>query len=436
MSKKKSSNKWQNTPKKKDDLSLFDDSLFEVGSAHFYKPSQSTLFDSDDFLGDLEGLASTLSQEDIQLNALLKKLDQIKAMLPEEDFEEFVTDLSDTLPPGDFEYFQLMAEPPSEERLAKLAKLVDKFPDNQSLLFTYLAEQEEIMELDYLDAIKRLEKLALRDWRAVSYALSEDPTGQGEESFFSIQFILNYYFLMGFYKKADSLCQLVVDHLPERAGLEFFALRCAAATVQFRLDELRKIPTFSDDERQVLLLNLTLAHLLDADIAAAKKAFDFLVKVNREVLPFFSDPMWLENFQNEPPGWEPEPDLSRDPLKMALAPLAGFLLSHYFACTQLTAFAETYPKQQSKTIPPTRLMPKEAKILAGALSSLWLVKEPHFKGIREDLARKIVDKGYRQIEDFKKITEEDLLKIPGIGKSTVKKLRDNGVVFKKKRAKK
>lgn len=53
------------------------------------------------------------------------------------------------------------------------------------------------------------------------------------------------------------------------------------------------------------------------------------------------------------------------------------------------------------------------------------------KGIQIDKGRNLCDVGILSQEDLEKHTEKEILAISGIGPATVKKLKENGVRFKK-----
>lgn len=55
------------------------------------------------------------------------------------------------------------------------------------------------------------------------------------------------------------------------------------------------------------------------------------------------------------------------------------------------------------------------------------------KGIRMDFVHIFVENGIRTSSDFKKWTEKEVLALKGIGPVTVKKLKENGIKFKKEK---
>ena len=59
------------------------------------------------------------------------------------------------------------------------------------------------------------------------------------------------------------------------------------------------------------------------------------------------------------------------------------------------------------------------------------VAEPEMNDIRMDYARIFVNNGICTSADFKDWTEKEVLALKGIGPATVKKLKENGVKFKK-----
>lgn len=58
-----------------------------------------------------------------------------------------------------------------------------------------------------------------------------------------------------------------------------------------------------------------------------------------------------------------------------------------------------------------------------------------FKGIKFDKVRILINRGLKTKEDFAKKTEKQVLAIPQIGPVTVKQLKENGIVFRKKKGK-
>ena len=61
------------------------------------------------------------------------------------------------------------------------------------------------------------------------------------------------------------------------------------------------------------------------------------------------------------------------------------------------------------------------------------MNEETMKGIRMDLVHIFVENGIRRSSDFKKWTEKEVLALKGIGPVTVKKLKENGIKFKKEK---
>lgn len=397
-----------------------------------YQPQNLSLFEDDSVFSTLGEQQEVFLEQQPDKGSLFNLLEEAQTLMPETDYQRMLADVTDHLSPGEFELYQLMAEPPSQQRLQKLRQLLTAYPDNQLILFQYLVEQDGMMGLDYLELMHRLEKLALRDWQAIHYQGKNEPTGRGETCLDSFDLLLSYYFLMGFYKKADKLCQFVLDHLREEPEFSLVRFDYARLTIGFRLDDLTNRPVKSKGERIVRLLHLTIAYLLDAEIDMAKSTFDQLVALTPAAVPYFSYPKWETDVPGSF-GLFPE---EIEFIGEALMPLSGFLLSQSFACGQLTAFAQEWQSKQGipAGLPP--FLKTNHQSIQKALNSLLVAQEPHFKGIGHHLVIKLTAKGYCYPEDFKKVTETELLKIPGIGKGTVKKLRDNGVTFKQPRQRK
>lgn len=57
--------------------------------------------------------------------------------------------------------------------------------------------------------------------------------------------------------------------------------------------------------------------------------------------------------------------------------------------------------------------------------------EPEMEGIRMDYICIFMESGIQTAKDFAKKTEKDILALKGIGSATVKRLKENGIVFKK-----
>lgn len=55
---------------------------------------------------------------------------------------------------------------------------------------------------------------------------------------------------------------------------------------------------------------------------------------------------------------------------------------------------------------------------------------PEMVGIRPKLIETFYNEGIKSVDDFKNVTEKDILNFKGIGTATVNRLKQNGVVFK------
>ena len=115
---------------------------------------------------------------------------------------------------------------------------------------------------------------------------------------------------------------------------------------------------------------------------------------------------------NEVSAYRPNSALS---LQIALHPLQAFLLTKPFVIHQMLALAEEY--QDSLPDSPRK--------------RLEFFNSPCMKGIQIDKGRYLCDAGIMSQEDLEKHTEKEILAISGIGPATVKKLKENGVRFKK-----
>lgn len=59
-----------------------------------------------------------------------------------------------------------------------------------------------------------------------------------------------------------------------------------------------------------------------------------------------------------------------------------------------------------------------------------LQKSEIFKDISDTVVLRLFEKKLMTLEDFKNVTEKEVLTLDGIGPVTIKKLKDNGIKFK------
>lgn len=313
--------------------------------------------------------------------------------------------------------YQAMEEEDEEIQLRLLTNLLAEYPDHFEARFQSLILRSTEFSADYLKELQDFYQVALEEWKKADY-----------ESWYSLEarspltvitFVTETYLQEGLIGLAGQVVDFVRSKIAadDRFPPGFIYLMMGVYNSLYqeeKIEDFYEEQLSQDWQDDGVLVHLIIAKLLNGDIEAARALFADLVAINNEVLYAFDSPYWVHllDMASEVSVYRPNSALS---LQIALHPLQSFLITKPFVIHQMLAIAEDY--QDSLPDSPRK--------------RLEFFNSPCMKGIQIDKSRYLCDAGILSQEDLEKYTEKEILAISGIGPATVKKLKENGVRFKK-----
>ena len=313
--------------------------------------------------------------------------------------------------------YQAMEEEDEEIQLRLLTNLLAEYPDHFEARFQSLILRSTEFSADYFKELQDFYQVALAKWKKADY-----------ESWYSLEarspltvitFVTETYLQEGLIGLAGQVVDFVRSKIAadDRFPPGFIYLMMGVYNSLYqeeKIEDFYEEQLSQDWQDDGVLVHLIIAKLLNGDIEAARALFADLVAINNEVLYAFDSPYWVHllDMANEVSVYRPNSALS---LQIALHPLQTFLETKSFVIHQMLALAEDY--QDSLPDSPRK--------------RLEFLNSPCMKGIQIDKSRYLCDAGILSQEDLEKHTEKEILAISGIGPVTVKKLKENGVRFKK-----
>ena len=333
-------------------------------------------------------------------------LEQLASIL---EFGDIEMDEADEL------FYQAMEEEDEEVQLRLLTDLLADYPNHFEARFQSLLLRSTEFSADYLKELQDFYQVALAKWKKADY-----------ESWYSLEarspltvitFVTETYLQEGLVGLAGQVVDFVRSKIDEAFPPGFIHLMMSVYNALYQEEEIEDFyeeQLSQDWQDDGVLVHLIIAKLLNGDIEVARALFADLAAINGEVLHVFDSSYWVHllDMANEVSAYRPNSALS---LQIALHPLQAFLLTKPFVIHQMLALAEEY--QDSLPDSPRK--------------RLEFFNSPCMKGIQIDKGRYLCDAGIMSQEDLEKHTEKEILAISGIGPATVKKLKENGVRFKK-----
>ena len=314
-------------------------------------------------------------------------------------------------------FYQAMEEEGEEIQLRLLTNLLAEYPDHFEARFQSLILRSTEFSADYLKELQDFYQVALAKWKKADY-----------ESWYSLEarsplmvitFVIENYLQEGLVGLAGQVVDFVRSKIAadDRFPPGFIYLMMGVYNSLYqeeKIEDFYEEQLAQDWQDDGVLVHLIIAKLLNGDIEAARALFVDLAAINNEILHVFDSPYWVHllDMANEVSVYRPNSALS---LQIALHPLQTFLETKNFVIHQMLALAEDY--QDSLPDSPRK--------------RLEFFNSPCMKGIQIDKGRYLCDAGIMSKEALEKHTEKEILAISGIGPATVKKLKENGVRFKK-----
>lgn len=312
-------------------------------------------------------------------------------------------------------FHQAMHTPDNHKRAKLLKEVLTLEPDHFSAKYHLLRTRQQLGSPEYLDAVLQFYEEVKQGWEAVNF-LDWDYF-PARPYLRALSYIIEYLYQETFLALAAEVASFVLVKKVKRPAPDFLPLTLAIYNElgRFHLVEaiyysyLPLLPKQKDS----LIFHMIVAKLLQGQVKEASSLFTELLAVNKQALDFFSD-NWLEQL-----AVAHDLDVYRPFTRQSIA-LAAYHLAHFFhhnvtLCNLLGNLALEHGG-----------LPRDSSFLdfySGFRQSL-------FDGIRLDIYQILHQQNLRTLEDFKQVTEKDLLAIKGIGQGTIKKLKDNGVRFK------
>lgn len=375
---------------------------------------------------------------DDQKTAIFQELERTGV---EPDYRQINQQLADGTFPfsEDYALFRKAMHTPNARTRKKLLKEVLSInPDFFAARFHLLLIDEEPFERSYFEKVYAFYQQTMDLWKAEDYAdwnyFETRPIHQG------LMYCLEYFINERFYGLALEIVDAYRTHGLRRFPPNFLPIMFSLYNQLGQYEKVEQayfaeVQKGSQDDGA--LLHLLISKVLQGKWSEADKLFVQLEKMNRETTFFFGDMDWMDRVL-EIEEKEVYTPFSEESLQTALYPLFDFLNNNMILENYLSRYSDDlYGNFDDEDDFSEAKYHRNLSYLHKALSQAndWFsnLNKPEFSGIRMDLVRIFTEQKLTSAADFKKKTEKEILAIKGIGPVTVKKLKENGVVFKKEK---
>lgn len=329
----------------------------------------------------------------------------------------------------DHAIFREAMHTPNTQKRNKLLKQVLKInPDYFAADFHLFLSEVESFDLSTFKKVLDFEILVLEKWKMNGY--NSWNYFEARPILSALMFLIEYYMTENFNSKAIELINLYLSKRPDRFPPNF--VFCMLSLYHITGQEL-KVERFYREELNkgkrddTILIHVIISAFSQGKIEEASQLFAKLVEINDEAVEFFIEEDWqfkvidIEDQECYCPN-------SVESLQASLYPLFDYLLENIILTKFLTNEAKKFRRK-----PVFSNHSSVLRNLSKVTDWYSFMSEEKMKGIRMDLVRIFVENGIRTSSDFKKWTEKEVLALKGIGPVTVKKLKENGIKFKKEK---
>lgn len=327
------------------------------------------------------------------------------------------------------------------ERLRTLEELANKHVNSFEAQWYYLLDSREQFTYSTLESYKAFTELIFQKLEEVgSLSWNHPITGQYLDA---LTFLLTVYFEEGLLNLALDIMDMLEPYVFEKGAPAYLpylmaSIYCSTFQPEFVLDMYRDRLSENIYDASLNLYSV-IASLMMGDSEGANDLFEDLVREDPEFASTLGNPHWfLDVMHHNQEECEGEHEHS---IAHVLNPLGLFLADKAILINQLTEmyleFEERQPKksqgrkgsgtQESDIGDLLDLLPRNAQ-----KDILHLLMEPSYEGLQFNKKQILLDAGLRSFKDFEKKTEKEVLAIRGIGPATVRQLKENGIVFRKR----
>ena len=311
------------------------------------------------------------------------------------------------------------------EKIKGLKTYLDKYPDSLLARYAYTVVTIDTLNVNDVDKVSSLCEDAKKAWAKAGFPSYLDMEHQDKLDI--ICFTIHLYQALGMYSRALELIQYIDSKTLAENPPRFERMMLSTYNQLFRYDLLqtyyRKAKSRGEVD-DVLLFHLAVAEFLRGESGKAGEYFEELNEVNPYTEKVFTSPNWLTAGENLEVNLETYKKNSKESLLMAISPLASFIVARPLLHDFLTG-------QDAGSWSDSEDLFAELES-AFNLSLYPLSKSKECQGVQREKLRILNEEGgIKTPEDFKNVTEKELLALKGIGPVTINQLKENGMVFKK-----
>lgn len=327
------------------------------------------------------------------------------------------------------------------ERLRVLEELANKHVNSFDAQWYYLLDSREQFTYSTLESYKAFTELIFQKLEEVgSLSWNHPITGQYLDA---LTFLLTVYFEEGLLNLALEVIHFLEEYSFEKGAPAYLpyliaSVYCSTYQPEFVIEMYTEKLSKNVFDAGLNLYSV-IASLMTGDSESAYALFDDLVREDPVFASSLGNPHWFMNvIHYDPEGTEGE---SENSLAYVLNPLGLFLADKEVLINQLTEMYLEFEGKQPKKLQATQDSEAQENDISDLLDLLpqnahkdllHLLSEPSYEGLQFDKKRILLDAGLRSFKDFAKKTEKEVLALRGIGPATVRQLKENGVVFRKR----
>lgn len=342
-----------------------------------------------------------------------ENIDNLEELL-QKAIEEYNSSFEDGLTQEQRDFYDALEIENPVKKLQALKKLRKKYPDNLRIQgYLFYERREEFFYDDFQEA-RDIQTKAMALWAKEDYA----PWGwlDSREPLRALYSVVIYYLEMNFLSQAAELVDFILVKLKDDFPGMFVYPMMAVYTMLYRHEDMVQLHAHQKSlgwEDDGVMAYLVVSYLLQGDVKAAESVFEELAALNPSTIEVFGQDYWNVGL-HKGKDYEYYHPNSEESLLFALSFLSRFLIDKRKMAFELIEIVEAYVERQPDS--PTKR--KE------------FFNSPFMKGIRPQEGNALCDNDIMSLQDLEQRTETEILAFPGIGKNTIKKLKENGVVFR------
>ncbi|MGT2833199.1 hypothetical protein [Streptococcus halotolerans] len=314
-------------------------------------------------------------------------------------------------------YRQAVQTPNNVQRSKLLRQVLDLDPSYFAAKYHLLLTKEISFDTDYFEQVWHFYDEIKQGWRSEGYR--DWSYWEARPYLTALNYMVAYLYEEGFLGLAAEVVEFILSKKPKRLAPDFLHLALSLYNELGRFNQIQSLyyhflPLLPRN-KDSLIFHFMLSKLLQGQMVEARSLFEDLIDVNEEAADFFASDHWLDElFDVE------EAEMYKPFSRQSLAVTTYYLMDFFERNLIVVSYLGRFARECGGT--PT--------VVDGVADFFSGYNTPLFDGIQFNIYRTLFYEDLRTAKDFQRITEKDLLAIKGVGQATLKKLKDNGVVFK------